>query len=186
MTIRVSFKVNEKNIDQNNRDVVRAAVRAVNLGATRGRTLASKKIRDEVALKKPYIDERLKVTQKASPNSLSAAITGRSRPTQLIRFATPSSINKMRNKKGKTRKQINNMRASVRVKRTGSLKKVKYFWVPLKSDNEGLAYRVAGTNKINPVYSVSVDQALNNARDRIEPDIFKVIEKEFNRQLGLI
>lgn len=169
----------------------RALVRAVNLGARKGRTIASKQIRSEIAFKAPYVNSRLKVTKKASPQAISATISGRDRPTQLIRFATPASINKMRNKKGKTRRQINRMRASVRVKKGGPLRKLNYFWVSLRNNNEGLAFRVPGTtsagkSKFQVVYSVSVDQAFGDVRERVEPQIDPIVEKEFDRQLGVL
>lgn len=190
MPFRVFFKSIAKGVNQEDKRLIRSSVRAINLGAKRGRTLASKQIRDEIALKKPYVNKRLTVTRKAASNNLSATITGRSRPTQLIRFATPSTINAMRNKKGKTRRKINKMRASVRVKTGGSIQKLKYFWVPLKNNVEALAYRVPGKtpegkSKINIVHSVSVDQALKDVKPRIENKIFEIIEKEFNRQMDL-
>lgn len=180
-----------RDLGQAERKIDSALSRSVNLGARRGRTISSRAIRDEIAFKAPYVNQRLTVTRRASPSRPTAVITGRDRETQIIRFATPASVKKLRDRKGKTRAQIARSRASVRVKKGGALQKVKYFWVPLKNDNEGLAFRSGGKfstgkDKFDVVYSVSVDQAFGDVRDRVTTPILNIVENEFERQLGVI
>lgn len=181
----------EKAAGKAERKIEIALVRAVNLGARKGRTESSKAIRSEIAFKAAYVNERLKVTKKANRFDKSATITGRDRSTQLIRFSTPKSIEKLRDRKGKTKKQIARMRARVRVKKGGALKKVKYFWVPLRNGNEGIAYRVGGkfatgSDKFKVVYGPSVDQAFSNVFDDVEPVIYRTIDEELGRQFKVL
>lgn len=181
----------QKVVDKSKKPINVALARAVNLGATKGRTIASKEIRKDIRFQAAYVNERLKVTKRASFNSPDAVIRGRDRNTQLIRFATTRSINKLKNRKGKTKAQIARLRPSVKVRKGGALRKPKYFWVPLKNNNEGLAYRTegkfsTGKDKFEVVYGPSVEQAFKQEIPDIEPQILAIVDKEFDRQIGVI
>lgn len=61
-------------------------MRAINRVASKTRTAASKAIREDVRLPASYVNENLKVSQKASINNPEAVITARKRPTRLARY----------------------------------------------------------------------------------------------------
>jgi len=194
----------QKVVDKSKKPINVALGRAVNFGLKKGRTLISKEIRKDIRFSATYLNEnnndRLKITEFATFNKPTGVIRARDRDTQLIRFATPQSINKLKNRKGKTKKQISRLRPSVKVRKGGALRKPKYFWVKLKGKggklddenaNEGLAFRTpgkfkSGKDKFKVVYSVSVQQAMKQEIPEVEPKILAIVDKEFDRQLGVI
>lgn len=154
-----------------------------------------KGISEQVDFPAGYLnDDRLGVTQRATPTRLEARITGRQRATSLARFATTGSVG---SKGG----------VSVRVKKGGGSKYIKNaFKVRLKagssldndSFNTGLALRLKPGQTVlgkkdtsnmvrldaNVVllYGPSVDQILrNNVADAKTPVVVDKIATEFFR-----
>lgn len=73
------------------KQIITAALRAVNKTADRARTSAARKILEQVALPPSYLSPsggRLTVTKRASGEDLEAVISGRQRPTSLARFSS--------------------------------------------------------------------------------------------------
>src|SRR5690625_4048473 len=64
----------------------KAAVLALNDAARRGRTLGSKAIREQVALKADYVNQQLTVSKLAKESSLEARISANPRPVLLTRY----------------------------------------------------------------------------------------------------
>lgn len=172
-------------------NVVRFARMAINTTTRKSRTLASRKIRDQVSFTATYLSDkngRLSITKHASESDLEARITGRSRPTSLARFATGSSRNGVR----------------VRVKPGSSQTMGRAFFLKLRAgnapietkSNQGLAIRlkpgevIANKRRMLKVagnlyllYGPSVDQVFANVAEDIAPDATDILEGEFLRLL---
>lgn len=185
---------------QNTREALR---RAVNDTADTARALGNAAIRKQSTLSKTYIDDRLKVTTRASLSSLSADVTGRGRGTSLARFATN------RGDAGKQRRP-----ARVRLKpNRGERALPGSFLVRLPAGkvdllNVGLAIRVpkgreaslrkrgvSGLVKFGKptkksqaylFYGPSVDQLFDKTRDQIAPAVSRRLELEALRQLRVL
>lgn len=168
-----------------------AAIQAINKTAEHSRTLGARRIGEQVALSASYLSQangRLVISKKAQGLSLSAAITGRFRPTSLARFS-----------KGAVPGQRG---AKVTVK-PGHLKQIpRGFFIRLRSGavltetqyNLGLAIRLKpGERLINKkqfvqlgknlylLYGPSVDQVFRSVAPEISPDAAEFLEREFKR-----
>lgn len=160
---------------------VRALVRAVNHAAQRARTMGSRLIRDEVKLSATYVNDRLKVSQKASSADPTAMISGRGRATQLSRFSSRQLTTKAK-LPGKQRL------AGARVEvKPGRQKVLPGGWVmDLKGGNRGVVVRTGtGKNDYKVLYGPSVDQLWQRVREQIAPEVDDVLLVEFIRQLEL-
>ena len=187
------------------RRVGRAAVRAVNRTARDQRTVAARRIGEQVALPRSYLGPsggRLIVTQRAAPGSPVARITARSRPTSLARFVQGATGRPGRNRGAGLSVQVRPGRSVqlrraflIRLRRGAALTDTQY--------NLGLAIRLRpGESILNKykqvqlsrrlylLYGPSVQQVfLDNegrgvAADIATPTAIK-LEREFLRQLGL-
>lgn len=174
----------------------KAAYRAINKTADRGRTKSAKNILSQIAFPASYLNPsqgRLVVAQKATEDRLEARITARKRPTSLSRFAvSPSSGKKNR----------------VRVKvKPGKIRNMdNAFFLKLKKGNQdignafnlGIAVRTKNGQlppnsykplKIAPnlylLYGPSVDQAFKDVSKTVSPELSKFLEKEYVRLMGL-
>jgi len=183
------------NIEDLKPEIVRAAYRAINAASDRARVLSSKEIRKQVNFPAAYLQgdkSRLKVTQRASANSLEGIITGRQRPTSLARFASG-------NLKGGERGNIR-----VQVKPGSSVNLARAFMMKLKAGagaidtahNLGLAIRVPKGQKpdkaykpmkvaegIYLLYGPSVDQVFKQVRGEVSAEVSDYLATEFNRLL---
>ncbi|UDL03975.1 phage tail protein [Marinobacter sp. CA1] len=175
------------------RAVEKAQFRAVNRVTSKTRTLASKKIREEVRLKAAYINQNLKVTKKASINDPEAVITGRKRPTRLARYGAKQLARaaKSKNASGDSvrgiapgRKQAG---VSVSVSRRGGRKKMrKAFLIPLKSAGVMGVFTRNGSGRgdIRHRYGPSVDQVFRGVRKGLKPEIRRNLAAEYSRQFA--
>lgn len=174
----------------------RAASMSIN-SVIGGSGLASyrKEIEKQVDFPGGYLnDDRLGVTQYATPSRLEGRITGRQRATSLARFATSGAVG---GKGG----------VSVRVSKSGGSKRMKdAFLVRLKSGtaldgenfNVGLALRLKPGQTVTGkrdtsrmvrldanvvlLYGPSPDQILrNNVAERTTPEVVDQIATEFYR-----
>lgn len=177
----------------------RAASMAINDVATRSGLRAIKdKMTDEIDFPSGYLSgDRLKVTQRATPENLLAVITGRKRATSLARFSSGAAV-------------PNSKAAGVNVRvqqgRTTFLKKA--FLVRLKKGasltednyNIGLAIRVGPgetvlnkktvhkswlvPGKVALLYGPSVDQIFATVADDLAPELAEMAANEFFRQFA--
>lgn len=173
-------------------DVKLAASRAVNYAAKRSRTLAGRRIREQVNFPARYLsgeNGRLQITSKASPDNPEATITGRFRATSLATF---------------TRGNPTPSKAGVTVEvAPGFAKKMRRaFVIRLRQGSElsdtksnlGLAIRLKPGesihNKVNIVrmnnglyllYGPSVNQVFKDVSSEILPDVEGFLENEFTR-----
>jgi len=168
--------------------VQRFARMAVNSTTKRARTLASKRMREQVAWSASYLSEkedRLSITKQATDGDLEAHIRGRFRPTSLARFAT-----------GESRQGVR-----VRVKPGRSELLGRAFFMKLRAgksietkSNRGLAIRLkpgeqmTGKHKMIQVagnlyllYGPSVDQVFRTVAEDIAPEASDMLEAEFLR-----
>lgn len=177
-----------KSLDELPASVVRFARMAVNSTTKKARTMAARRIRDQVAFSASYLSDqngRLTITKYATDNSLEGRITGRERPTSLARFATGAA-------KG----------VRVRVKPGSSLAMRRAFFMRLRAgtadietkSNLGLALRLRpGESVLNKrqmvqvsgnlylLYGPSVDQVFRSVAEDIAPEATDILEAEFLR-----
>lgn len=171
--------------------VLRFARMAINTTTRKSRTLASRKIRDQVSFSATYLSDkngRLSITKQAREGDLEARIRGRFRPTSLARFATGSS------KKG--------VRVSVKPGSSDVLGRAFFMRLragkaPIETrSNQGLAIRlkpgerIANKRKMIQVsgnlyllYGPSVDQVFASVAEEIAPETSDILETEFLRLL---
>lgn len=163
-----------------------ALMRAVNRVADSQRTAASKAIRDQVKLPAAYVNQNLKVTQRATRNRLEAVISGRKQPTRLARYGAKALPSRTGRPAG----------VSVHVHSRGGRKKMrKGFLLPLKdSGGYGVFVRTGPEGKrtrnarrdwstVKHLYGPSVDQVFRGVREEARPQIRKALRSEFRRQL---
>lgn len=170
---------------------------AINRTAAWARTQSSKKMREEVNFKASYLNENLKVGEKATEQSLSSTITARFRPTSLARFAkgTPESTQKagktvvtvhpsksktmngafllkLKGLNGATSDGLANIGLAIRLKKGEKLRNKK---ISMGERTKGLAF----------LYGPSVDQVFNTISGEMEGDIADYLVTEYERLLNL-
>ncbi|MFP3979167.1 phage tail protein [Marinobacter sp. KMM 10035] len=185
------FQQARKFIQATVRAAEKAQFRAVNRVASKFRTSASKTIRDQVRLPAAYVNDNLKVSQKATQNNPVAIISGRKRPTRLARYGAKQLA---RSAKAATGDQLRGISTgkkqagvSVAVSRKGSRKKMrKAFLLPLRNAGVmGVFVRTgSGQKDIEHLYGPSVDQVFRGLREKLKPDISKELVKEYRAQLN--
>lgn len=170
--------------------VLRFARMAINTTTRKSRTLASRKIREQVAFSAGYLSDdagRLSIVKYASEADLEGRIRGRFRPTSLARFSSGAPG------RGGVR---------VRVKPGRSETLGRAFFMRLRAGNSdietrsnlGLAIRLkpgeAIANKRRMIqvsgnlyllYGVSVDQVFRTVADEMAPETAETLEAEFLR-----
>lgn len=153
---------------------------------------ARRNITEQVAFPEGYLDDnRLKVTQFATPTRLEAKISGRDRPTSLARF-TPRGTTLAQ--KGR---QPANPGVNVTVNPGRTSRFASGFLIGLRNGNVGFAIRlrpgesVRGVARFQPIqifkdvyllYGPSVDQVFQSVADEIAPEVTSALEAEFMRQ----
>lgn len=172
------------------RAVKKAQMRAVNRVASKTRTAASKAIRADVRLPASYVNENLKVSQKATINNAEAVITARKRPTRLARYGAKQLARAAKNAAGDPSRGIGAGRkqagVSVGVKKgSGRRKKRDAFLMPLKNSGKmGVFVRIGrGKKDIKHLYGPSVDQVFRAVRRDLKPEIPRNLAIEYERQL---
>lgn len=178
-------------IDEMPASVLRFARMAINTTTRKSRTLASRRIRDQVGFSATYLADgngRLSITKSATENDLEARIRGRFRPTSLARFVSSSSSRGVR----------------VRVKPGSSQLMKRAFLMRLRAgnaaidtkSNQGLAIRLQPGERIANkrqmiqvsgnlylLYGPSVDQVFSSIAEEIAPETSDMLEAEFLRLL---
>lgn len=167
------------------------AVRAINRTLDRTRTLARRKIQEQVALPASYLnrDDRLGITQRASRGNLQGRITGRHRPTSLARFS----------------RGVGGKRGIIVEVEPGLAKRLPgAFFVNLRAGNtdggpgnRGLAIRLPEGKrpdrayKPQPLgrgawllYGPSISQVFDDVAVEIRPATLDFMESEFNRLMA--
>lgn len=172
---------------------------ALNKAADKGRTLASKAIRQQVAFAARYLGPgagRLKVGQRAFKGSLITSIDASEDPRSLARFSKDKvQPGGRRHKDG---------RVNVEVKPGSKTTIRRAFLITLKNGNIGLAVRTDGGKPVGAhkpkrltkgndnlwlLYGPSVSQAFVSANaqkgvaKQIEDNVLDVVQAEFDRQL---
>lgn len=180
-------------------DVKLLATRSINTVVERGRTMAARRIRDELNVPASYVapgGKRLWVSQQATKNNLEGRIQARTRATSLARFV-----------KGQTQLKKEGVTVEVQPGKARFLKRA--FLVRLRAgagsldtkSNLGLAVRLKPGESLRNKYSSrrldrglyllygpSVDQIFR-ARDGsgvaedISPDLATRLSQEFQRQV---
>jgi hypothetical protein len=171
----------------------RAASLAINQTASRkGLSMVRDLMREQIAFPRGYLEdpERLSVTQKATPQNLQAAITGRHQPTSLARFATSGSP------------AVRNAPVRVRVNPGRTVTLDRAFLLRLRgavdSFNLGLAVRLRPGETIENknfmvksmgagsgvylLYGPSVTQVFRDVAVDVAPALMDEVETEFLRQ----
>lgn len=158
-----------------NKATVVATVRAINAEAARGKTLASRKIREQIGLKAGYVNERLKI-RRATATKLVAEISTPKRGLLLTRFAN-RQITVRGRKAG----------VAVRVKPRGGFKKMpKAFYIRLRAGampgfNEGIAIRE--NDKVKVLHGPSISQVFNTVREDVAPELLEKYRTTLAREI---
>lgn len=177
-----------------------AAVQSINRIAASGRTMAARRIGEQVKFPSRYLSpaaRRLYVSQKAQRGKLEARITGRSRPTSLARFV----IGNPRKGDG-VRVEVTPGKA--RYMRRAFLVKLPAGSGPVDTKaNKGLAVRLRPGERLSNkrtakklanglylLYGPSVDQVFidnagNGVAQDIQPDLADGLAEEFLRLMDL-
>lgn len=144
--------------------------RALNATASKGRTLGSKKIREQVNLKSKYVKEKLKL-KRATWQKLTASISAESRGLILMNYATGTSGDdfKVKVKKGATKTISNAFLATV----YAGGRKI-----------DVIAQRHPKTGKFDVLYGPSVSQVFNSVRDEIDTELMDELEIQTDRQIN--
>ena len=149
--------------------------RALNKTVSKGRTLSSKKIREQVSLKAAYVKSKLSI-KKATWKNLKASISAESRGLMLTNYAT--GVDKNGNFK-------------VKIKKKGKAKIItNAFLTTVNAGSrkvDAIAVRDPATNKFKVLYGPSVSQVFNTVRDDIDAELVDylavVAEKELDAVL---
>lgn len=182
------------------RDIPLAAVRALNTVTTKARTLAARRIREEVAFPPAYLNpsaKKLYVASKAQKTRLESIIRASDRPTSLARFVVGEA-----GKRGGVTVQVSPGRT--RTMRKAFLYKLKSGSADINTkSNKGLAIRLRPGEAIRNkksfkrlkgnlylLYGPSVDQVFIGAdrtgvAARMEPEILDSLQQEFFRVLRI-
>ena len=188
----------EKRLEEAETKTLRAASSALNKGADYLRKRGVEEVVKQVSLTRPYARKNLTVTERAQPKHgrLSSTVTGRKRPTSLLRFDGVDL--------GRGKGVSVNVAGRRRVIRRGFPMKLKGRGG--QGENVGLAIRLPKNDRIKNkrivrkplfkdkdtgiwlLYGPSVDQIFRNATrpmqgfpDKVMPDTYEVIQKEFER-----
>lgn len=170
--------------------------RAINKTIDKGRTLISKKVREQASLKAGYVRERLQLI-RATTAKQSGAIVAQKRGILLSRFARSRLSVKAKSNPARlkgypalsddtvTIKALAPGRRqsgiSVRIKPSGSNIRGKFFPIRLSNGVVGLAVRTGrGRNDYDVKYGPSVSQIF----ERIKPDVEPVLADEYVQQYG--
>lgn len=172
----------EKFLRELGQEAQRALAATLNAAATKLRQEAIDAIHGRYNLERSYVAERLTVRTRANPNKLEAKISARVRSTMLARFDAEQQF-----KAGKTVPQ-RTAGVSINVVRTNPRSTLKQaFLINLKRGNSdggnlGMAIRNSKQrDDFRILYGVSVDQAFNWFRDRLEPSSDQLFDDFISR-----
>lgn len=168
-----------------------AQYRAVNRVASKTRTAASKRIRQDVRLKAGYVNQNLKVAKKARREDPTAVIRARRRPTRLARYGAKQLTKRAPEAQGDPLRGIASGRKAAGVavnvdRSTGRSKMPGAFLIPLQTAGVmGLFIRTgAGRDDIKHLYGPSVDQVFRSVLPEIQGGVSQNLETEYRRQLA--
>lgn len=178
-----------RDIENLDEEIVKAARQAINKAVDRARTRGAKEMQRQINFPARYLNERLRVSKRASGMKLEATITGRDRPTSLARFAKSTSASAAR-KNGGVSVQVN----------PGETKFMQgAFLMQLRGGNTGLAIRLKEGESVKNkkhmtkvgkglylLYGPSVSQVFRTvAEEQTGPEAAEFLEQEFLRLLDL-
>lgn len=143
--------------------------RALNSTASKGRTLSSRKIREQVNLKAAYVKSKLKI-KRATWSRLQASISAESRGLILMNYAvgTVDDDFLVKIKKGKP-KLIKNA-----------------FLTNIYAGNrkiDVIARTDPRTGKLDVLYGPSVSQVFNTVRDDVDQDLVNYLIEQTEKQI---
>jgi len=156
-----------KNIKGSEKKIVAAQNSAINKTAAKAKTLASKKIREQVNLKAGYVGSHLKV-KKSTFSTLSASIWATKRGVLMTRYPHRKI------KKG----------VKVKIKKGGAYRLINGGFIMTNLSNSGASgVAVRDNGKIKMLYSPSVSQVFNTVRDDIAPETDIYLQQQFEREI---
>jgi len=150
--------------------------RALNKTVSKGRTLSSKKIRKQTALKAKYIKSKLK-DDKASWKNLKARLYAISKGLLIINFVTGNN---------------ENGEFMVKIKKTGKSKALSRdaFLTTLNTKNGGkvdaIAMRDPKTNKFKVLYGPSISQIFSDVRDEVDTELVDYLAVVSEKELDAV
>ena len=170
--------------------VKRLAAKAVNTTARRYRTESARQMREQINFPSRYLtgrdSGRLRISRTAKPELLEATITGRDRPTSLVRFI-----------RGPKRHGRTNMTIEVgtgQARKLNSGERNRIFMMNLRGGNIGLAVRLREGERVENkrtmvqvsgnlylLYGPSVDQVFRGVAEDVSDDAADFLEREFTR-----
>lgn len=165
-----------------------ALIKTINNVVPDVRSIAIERITEQVALSKSYVQGRLFVSQRANNTDPTAVISGRVRSTQLRRYKG-TQLYVSAKLPGKKRLAG----TSVQVKTGRGASVLKHTWLIKLKHGEtdaragltmGIAERTGkDRNDFKILYGPSVDQVWRDVKDEITPDVEKLLEAEWLRQM---
>ena len=152
----------------------KAAAMALNKGASQARTLAGRLIRENLKLKTGYLNENIRVIQRAKPSDLTAIIAARKRGMLMSNYPY---------------REMNKGGVSVQIKATGGRMLLKSaFTMQFTNGSVGIMVREksaaggkAKSHGLATLYSPSASQALNTIKDDVLQDAGEKVVAEFER-----
>lgn len=165
-----------------------AQYRAVNRVASKTRTRASKRIREDVRLKAAYVNKNLKVVKKARRDDPNAIIRARQRATRLARYGAKQLTKRAPGAQGDPSRGIAAGRKAAGVavnvaRSTGRSKMPGAFLIPLNNSGlMGVFIRRGG--RLQHLYGPSVDQLFRRVRGETHEKVAEDLEAEYRRQFA--
>jgi len=148
--------------------------RALNKTVSKGRTLSSKKIREQVSLKANYVKSKLNI-RKATWTKLTASISAESRGLILTNYAT--GVDK-------------NGHIKVKIKKKGKAKIfTDAFLTTINAGSkkvDAIAVRDPATNKFKVLYGPSVSQVFNTVRDDVDTELVEYLSVVAEKELDAV
>ena len=165
----------------------RALQVAINRTGKKVKTLSSRTVREQINLKKSYVDGRLTFFG-ASRKQLTGKISSESRGILLSRFSTDTAVKNNGEKTSLLQAPKAPPRGiRVKVKPSGGTKALSkdFFYMKLKNSGAiGIARRLPKGQtgprggKYDVLYGPSVSQAFNSVRDQVLPEAGRIYESE--------
>jgi hypothetical protein len=148
--------------------------RALNKTILKGRTLSSKKIREQVNLKAAYVKSKISL-KKASYSRLRASISAESRGLILTNYVIGAD---------------KNGNFKVKIKKKGGTKLItNAFLTTINAGSrkiDAIAVRDPATNKFKVLYGPSVSQVFNTVRDQVDAELVEYLAVTAEKELSAV
>ncbi len=171
-------------------NIERNLARAVNTITRNARAEAARRMRKQVNFPAHYLsgeNGRLTITKRASETDLSAAITGRHRPTSLATFATSSRSKRsagvtVQVQPGLSTRLPGAFFVNLRRGQSGALGNVGLAIRLPEGQQPSRAYKPKRLGRnLWLLYGPSIDQVFDDVADEMSPDLAEKLEAEFFR-----